>query len=358
MKTNLRFRSAVVFLVLLFQNVWSDSLFVRQTSVRIQCKDFESSQNRLMEMIEKTKAEIQTLHQGKLDYNQARNLRIEFTADQAGYEQINKNLSALGYIEENNTNSVNNSYEIQALSSELNFLQGKLARFSDEFRYAEDNLSKELREKMWQNLRQIEDEIFVKQTQMNHKKSEVVSNRMTIELTEEIYTPQSSAQDSWLFFGMPEFVNMPGAGFSMLDIENPKTGFSGQRYSGFEVKYLFTKGKSYFQFGALKLAGTADTDSTIKELFIYSFGQDFYPRYLGRGQRRFFNLYSGYAIGGFYATSALKSMERGFISTSIGLELVKTNYLLFDTRCTYFIPFYENRNLRGLIFNSSFNFVF
>jgi hypothetical protein len=96
----------------------------------------------------------------------------------------------------------------------------------------------------------------------------------------------------------------------------------------------------------------------IQEMFQFSFGQDFYPKHFGRGNNKFFNLYTGYSIGGFFATSNTRSQTICNLNAYFGIELFKSRHILIDNRVGYFVPLTYNRDLRGLLYNVSFNFVF
>ncbi|MGC6413853.1 MAG: hypothetical protein ACON5K_04030 [Bacteroidia bacterium] len=185
---------------------------------------------------------------------------------------------------------------------------------------------------------------------------------VTVEIYDDVATPDGRKQKvSW--------VNMPGVSYSFLQVENPKLGISHEQYAGFNLKYMFTRGKSYIEIGVLKplsiLTSIEQQDPTLSntknDFFLIQFGQDFYSRHFGRGKRKFLNLYSGYTIGVMlpnqYNDIKQKSVPVG--SLSIGVELLKTKHVLLDTRAAYFLPINdENRNTRGLLYNASLNFVF
>ncbi len=158
------------------------------------------------------------------------------------------------------------------------------------------------------------------------------------------------------------FVNMPGIEYGYLHIENPKAGLSAKAYHGATIKYMFTRGKSYFNLGAYTSLKNNRTDSTlINELFLVQFGQDFYPRNFGRGKRKFLNLYTGYQLGCFITNQNNGSNSKVIpnANLSFGVELIKTKHILVDNKVSYFLPLDEwNRNLRGVLYHASFNFVF
>ena len=126
------------------------------------------------------------------------------------------------------------------------------------------------------------------------------------------------------------------------------------------LKYLFTRGKSYAKLSILKgVNQLQDTLPNYSELFQFSFGQDYYTKHFGRGQRQFFNLYSGYDVGGVFATGQeVNSKFLPFIKVHLGVELFKNKYILIDNKISYFVPFVNNREFRGLSYSASFNFVF
>ncbi len=156
-----------------------------------------------------------------------------------------------------------------------------------------------------------------------------------------------------------KFVNMPGFEYSVFTPENAKAGISADYYNGYMLKYLFTKGKSYITLGAFKAVNVPQNDTLMySDIFNFSFGQDFYSRHLGRGGRKFLNLYSGYHVGFMACTGEKSSLNTVYVSPAVGLELYKNNFMLLDTKMTYILPFTENLNMRGLQFAASLNFVF
>jgi len=154
--------------------------------------------------------------------------------------------------------------------------------------------------------------------------------------------------------GESQFINMPGIEYNLLLVENPTVDKSKDKYQGIALKYLFTSGKSYFNLGIMKSIGK--TSKEVTEIFTYAYGADFYPSYLSEG--RFFNLYSGFLVGGAYLTSKDDSSSTVYFNAHIGLELIKTSYILLDIKAGYFLPVIGNREFRGLNLSSSFNFVF
>jgi hypothetical protein len=176
---------------------------------------------------------------------------------------------------------------------------------------------------------------------------------LTLRLYDEVSFPTGNRRVS--------FVNMPGVEYGYLRLDNPQASRTSPAYQGYAMKYLFTRGKSYLNVGVYKPTTTSDAEGFVDELFVINLGQDFYPRNFGRGRRRYLNLYSSYQVGGVILN---RQGEPGneFIpnlNLGMGLELLKTRHVLLDTKGSYFIPLHErSRELRGLLVQGSFNFVF
>lgn len=194
------------------------------------------------------------------------------------------------------------------------------------------------------NIREYQNEI----RELDSKNGTVV---LDIKLMRELTTPSASMKI--------RFVNMPGFEFSVFMPENPKEGISADMYYGYMLKYLFTKGKSYITVGAFKADEVPQNDTLMySDIFNFSFGQDFYSRHLGRGGRKFLNLYSGYNIGYLVYSGKNSSLKNFYVSPAIGIELFKNNFMLIDTKMTYMLPFTDNLYLRGFQFAAAVNFVF
>jgi len=158
------------------------------------------------------------------------------------------------------------------------------------------------------------------------------------------------------------FVNMPGVEYGYLRLDNPRVGLTSASYQGYALKYLVTRGKSYFNLGVYRpVNGNSTDDEFVNELLLINFGQDFYPRNFGRGRRRYLNLYTSYQLGGFILN---RSGDKGGefvpnLNLGLGLETLKTRHVLFDVKASYFVPLNDHsRDLRGLLGQAAFNFVF
>ena len=154
---------------------------------------------------------------------------------------------------------------------------------------------------------------------------------------------------------------MPGTVFGYLHLNNPRLGLTSAAYQGYALKYLVTRGTSYFNPGVYRpVNGNSTDDRLINELLLISFDQDFYPRNFGRGRRRNFNQYTCYQLGGFILN---RGGDKGGefvpnLNLGLGLETLKTRHGLFDAKASYFVPLNDRRrDLRGLLGQAAFNFV-
>lgn len=277
----------------------------------------------------------------------------EFLISTSDLRSLDSLANKMGYVIQNVFNTENYQEKINNLEKRIDGLKYENSIYA---RQLADSVVtgarvEDLKRKISSNLQTIASlEVNINQLQQNAG-DQMCKVRFTI--NDEMSTPNNSRVS---------FVNMPGIEYGFLKIENPAIGVSAKAYQGATIKYMFTRGKSYFNLGVYRAIdnNTADT-SLINELFMINFGQDFYPRNFGRGKRRFLNLYTGYQIGGFISNQN-NNKNSVFIpnaNLSFGVELIKTKHILVDNKVSYFLPLNElNRNMRGILYQASFNFVF
>ncbi|MES2380694.1 MAG: hypothetical protein V4538_06620 [Bacteroidota bacterium] len=276
----------------------------------------------------------------------------EFELDKTKLSALDSLGKKIGYITENNFNAENTRDKKVLIEDELAEEEEALKENKAKL----ENATLEKKETSYYQSRAQEAERNIKR--LKKLLREFSNNDSTVGVSVRIYDEISTPSSS----GRISFVNMPGFEMGYLFVENPKAGQSSSMYRSFACKYLFTRGKSYFTLGVYKDEKTNDIDTgRIREMFFLNFGQDFYPKHFGRGKRKYLNLYTGYQIGGFISnTNGDKTSN--FIpnaNISLGLELFKSKHVLIDNKASYFMPLNElNRNLRGLVYNVSFNFVF
>ena len=313
-----------------------------QINVDITAIDLASAKSSLKTFITENKAEIKTQNETKNSINLTLNLN-----DQQ-YQKLRTSLPNWGYISSDIINTIDHQEELEEVALEIEFLKKKKTNYEEVM--SQHEMKSAQFESLWREKQNIEDRIF-----------NLEKRRSTLQLNQLPYTVDITIEEEMT---MPEnskvtFVNMPGLEYSYLKIENPVDTITASAYQGYFIKYLFTRGKSYAGVGAYKSIETQPGDSTFfSELFVMNFGQDFYSRHLGRGENKFGNLYSGYTIGYMAASNDVKKEDIFYLSPSIGIELFKNKYFLWDTKVNYFIPFSYNRNMRGIGFNTSLNFVF
>ena len=150
---------------------------------------------------------------------------------------------------------------------------------------------------------------------------------------------------------------MPGIQFSYFIPANTNGAFFPQRMAGYSIKYLLNRRKTYIELGLFKASKGSD-NQVFDDMYKFCIGQDFYSSHLGRGSRKYFNLYSGFKMGVFRIAGDEEDLSSWFATPSLGLELFKNKNILIDTKAGYFLPFTENRNLRGIVLEASFNIVF
>lgn len=304
--------------------------------------NLKAAKSSLFDFIEKNNIEVVSQEDNKFS------LKIEFMIPEKLYPIYDSPNKTLGYSDSKEMNTISNLNEIKALNLELNFLKNKKESYSEMLKKLDEKSENYIL--IWNELKETENEIFNNELKLLKLTNKSGVYEINLQLKAETTSPE---------YTKVSFVNMPGFEYSYLDIESPKIGISATEYQGYFLKYLFTRGKSYATIGVYKNTEISKTDFTaFSEMFILGFGQDFYSRYLGRGSKKFLNLYSGYQIGGIMASGVNTKKNMFFISPSIGLELFKNKYFLIDSKVNYFVPLGNYRNLRGLSYNLSFNFVF
>ncbi len=320
-----------------------DSSYVSTTvETKIYTMDFLSSKKKLNEFIVNNSIKIQDQNENKTYIN------ANFVLSENQYKKYENMISDLGYVSSKKINTVNNYSKVKEIRLELAFLIHEKESYENLLKKIDEQSDKYL--SLWRENKAIEEKIHNKERDLLFYGKKENTYSVNINIAEEITSPENTKV---------AFINMPGLEYSYLKIESPLDKISSSVYQGYFLKYLFTKGKSFASIGAYKSIKTNAADSTqFSELFLFSFGQDFYSRHFGRGSRKFLNLYSGYNIGGVLAANSNSVSTIPFLSPSVGVELFKNKYILLDTKVCYFIPFVDNRNLRGLSFNTSFNFVF
>jgi hypothetical protein len=320
---------------------------VNELKYTIYSTDYKEKKKLIEEFIAKNHFKITNQNETKNSHH------YEFEIVDKYVPKVDSFCNTFGYLSSKNLNSYNNEAKLKETQLELERLELKKKEY-EKMLVKIDSVKSNRYYNHWEKTRDIEQEIF--QTKKYIEQIKAVRNLYAVEidLIDEQISPTNNKVN---------FVHMPGAEYVYLITENPKAGLSYATYQGYCLKYLFTRGKSYATIGALKAIKPADPelrDTTASdELFMFTFGQDWYSRYLGRGNNKFFNLYIGYQAGMFIADNGHSRRTMGFLSPGTGIELFKNKYLLFDVNANYFLPLNEdNRYLRGYRLGGSINFTF
>lgn len=343
---NINIKTAIiVFILVLIVNAihsQNNNTMITDVDITIFSSSYQKSKADIENFIKQSEIKILNQKESEKTYN------VYFYLNEKGFKRLDSLLPSLGYVSDKDLSTVNNDETLKAAKLELIYLKDK--------KIAYDSILVEMPEKTdryyryWEEIREIDKKIFelnLKIQNLNAKNNYIV-NLTIYDETKDFTTDRIS------------WVNMPGASFNMLFVESPKADLSYGQYMGYSLKYLFTRGKSYVNLSVFK-----ENDDNVKgdslyytELFMFGFGQDFYTKYFGRGKRKYLNLYTGYNAGGFFATGEKRKNTILYLQAFLGLELFKNKYILIDNRIGYFVPFSKNRNLRGISYSASFNFVF
>lgn len=333
------------------QETKSPEAISQNLEIEIQVLDFAQAETKINELIQATGSAVENSSRNSIE-NGYKNLRLKILTDKTGFQRFRSELPGFGSVNKNFVTTTNKNNDVENMVIELNYLKKQRELYLDELKSIDKMINKTAYENFWNKSREFDERIFRIEKSILESKQETRNYSITVMMTEFHAEPMDSYSFQW--------VNMPGFEVSYLNPENPKPGLSGTGYKGAGVKYLFSKGKSYFVFSILKSNDPVSDSTQIRDMFLYGYGVDFYPRYFGRGQREFFNLYSGFNFGGIYMTGTNSSYHIGYLSPYLGLEIYKNQFVLLDFKSGYLIPMDQSTNLnfRGLTSHLSFNFVF
>ena len=272
---------------------------------------------------------------------------ITLYTDSVKYFTVLKAIKLQGYVLSEYT--ISNSYTsvLKAIEQDILLLEEEKARYQELIDRA-DSTEQAKYFDYWEKIISIDKSILKKKQKADSYRSQHNEYNLKIKYQEDEIIG-SDYSDMW--------VNMPGLEFSILKTEQPKAGTSSEYMLGYHLKYMVNYQKTYLTMGLYKSQGEQE-DSEINEMYQFAIGQDFYSRKLGRGQRKYFNLYTSFNLGVYISSSELAKTSSWYVNPFLGLELFKTKNILIDNKVGYFLPFQNNRNQRGLLYNVSVNFVF
>ena len=316
-----------------------DSLFTISYSANIRVFDILKSQIKIEKYIADKKIVPLNFLKTKTK------LEIEFNTNKQGYIELKSKIKDWGYLVYHKENTKNYIEAVKSLNLEKASLEKEKKQYENLSKITNDSNSRffEYSEKIIKLNKDI-DEIDYKIKKL-YKKHKVFN--VAVSIKEETNTTYNSS--NW--------VNMPGLEYSFLKTENPLNNSTPEQMMGYNLKYLFHTGKSYAILGLYKANNTDST--TIDDMYVFGFGQDFYSRHFGRGENKFLNLYVSFNAGVYINSNKERTLDASwYVNPFFGLELLKTKHILIDSKIGYFMPFATNKIQRGLLTNISFNFVF
>jgi hypothetical protein len=323
-------------------------IYLNEQEYTVYSTDYKAAKARLEAFISRYQYTVVKQEETKNSHYYEFNVPVTLRA------RIDSMAATLGYISYKQLTAYNNEDKLEAARIDLATQQNKKKEY-ESLLVKMDSVKSPKYYQHWEKIREIETEIAWTQKKINQLEKISPLYRVKIRINDEQVNPTNTKVS---------FVNMPGVQYSALFTENPLAGSSYAAYHGVFLKYLFTKGKSYFSLGVLKALEETGSDTlravTNNEVFNLAFGQDFYSKRFGRGSRRWLNLYVTYQAGASMYFNKTRAITIPFANPGVGLEIFKNKYVLVDSNVYYFLPLSDsyNRNMRGWLPSLSFNFVF
>ncbi|MBO2008039.1 hypothetical protein [Hymenobacter negativus] len=324
----------------------SDATYETQKHLTLAVTKFPEARTALTAFIRKRSVRVQKQEETPSQ------LKAEFALPKSDLVRLDSLTTAMGFVLENNLNAHDLGGRVGELSAEEQRDVTQLATLQQQLGTAAG--SKDERAELRREVERTTNRLADLRQQLAAINGHAGQAYVSLRLYDEVSFPTGNRRVS--------FVNMPGVEYGYLRLDNPKVGLTSSVYQGYALKYLVTRGKSYLNLGVYRPTEKNSTDEDfVNELFVINFGQDFYPRNFGRGRRRYLNLYTSYQLGGFILN---RNSDKGneFIpnlNLGLGLEILKTRHILLDTKASYFVPLNDrSRDLRGVLGQASFNFVF
>jgi molecular chaperone GrpE (heat shock protein) len=317
------------------------NLFLTSMDFTIYSSNYKAAKEKLSNFTKKPDVTIIRMNETKT------NMTAEFSIDNKMRPELDSLVNTLGYVTLKNVTTTSSEDQYEKAQTETKYLNEKKQTYETEIQSMP--IKNEKYYSYWDEIQNTNKRLFELETDLTSYNNQKITSVIITLYDDAVDVSENTI--SW--------VNMPGVSFDFLSIETPLSGVTAQQYMGYSLKYLVTKGKSYFTLGNLKEFSSEPKDSMrFTEFFHTGFGQDFYTKHFGRGKRTWFNLYTGYNAGVLFATADLRNTTLPYSKVYLGVELFKNRYILIDNKIGYFVPFKYNRNMRGLEYNFSFNFVF
>lgn len=333
-----------LFNILIISFVFSqknETLSYVSTAIRINVNEVDDVKKELNAFLSKN-----NIVTNNYSFNKT-SLDLSLSTDSTGYYNLIEKIKSFGFIISENTTSNKSTNQVFIINQEIELLNKEKQQYENLTSKIDSTEQAKFFE-YWEKIISIDKTISEKEMRLTMMNSAITNYTINVNFSEDEVVG-SEYNDLW--------VNMPGLEFSILNTEQPKDGFSSEMMLGYNLKYLINRKKTYVILGLYKSQGKP-LPAEINEMYIFALGQDFYSRKLGRGQRKFFNLYTSFNLGAYISSSELEKSNSWFVNPFIGLEIYKNKNILIDNKFGYFLPFQNNRNQRGLLYNVSLNFVF
>lgn len=346
-------RTILIFLFsvsVIFSQDYND-YFSKEAEIKILVDDMNLINVQVNQLIEELQLKVEDI-----DIDISKKVgRYVFLTDRTLFEEVISRFEAIGPVRVKKISTKNNINALEKNAFDLMFLNEQKDAYSGELEGL-DKTDKNYKE-LWNKTQEFNKKIYENNKMKIQLTHEVENYRIVFTVEEKRIQDLDEEGDEWF-----NFINMPGVESYFFNVENPDPAFSAQKYMGGSLRYLFTKGKTFFTIGILKPFMNEGTQPSTQanDIVTYTLGKDFYPRYLGRGKRTFFNPYSGFQIGGMILTSQDKIEHFFTVEPHIGIEIFKNKYVIVDVRAGYLFPLDVDliKEFRGLTQNITFNIVF
>ena len=279
------------------------------------------------------------------------NIETEFYLSDTLFYDFQERINAWGYVKNKKSTSYDYNKRLEVVEEDIRETEKQIESYKAVLKEMDINHQKHYT--FWDKLEKAEGTLRMYEKQ----RSEIIDKNKKFKIKLIIDEENINSTNSQ----RPDFslINMPGIQYSYLKIENPVAGLSPTSMQGISVKYLINRRKTSLELGLYKPSFTSNTPvDGFNDMYLIGIGQDFYSSHLGRGSRKFLNLYSSAKLGAVILSTDDTNLVSWYGSPAIGIELFKTKNILIDNKIGYFLPFKENRNMRGWIYDVSFNIVF
>lgn len=253
-----------------------------------------------------------------------------------------------------------NNYKIDKLKSDVEYFKKEKEKH-EKYKYSLSNKESELYLKIWERINKIDEDIY-----LNEQKIKDLEKSFEFEKEIKIFLVINDVSDIPQTYNTNEkninHSSMSGLQYSFLNIYNPRENITNNNYHGVSFKYLFNtssisnNSKNYIFFQYYRSANRRE--SYFNDLLLIGLGQNFYTRFYNPNNVSFFNLYGGYSFGLQYFFREDSSVSTFFVTPNLGMEIIKTDYIILGAETSYLVPFYRTNNTNGFIISASLNFVF